>query len=166
MHVVGFIIRIYHDTRSSECQIPKWQSWIYCRSLLRLVFLIVTSFIKPKLWWICMWHTLLATVLVTGCILCSWYLSLDTLRGISSSDLCIHWWSRTWHVMSIHRGNERGVRANYATRSPYFCAPKQLTPWWQVPNLEMRHLRCVVSITKDFVYYTYSQAQLYLRIST
>ena len=28
-------------------------------------------------------------------------------------------------------------------------------------NLEVRHPRCVGSVTKNFVYYTYSQTQLY-----
>jgi len=28
-------------------------------------------------------------------------------------------------------------------------------------NFELRHRRCVGSITKNFVYYTYSQTQLY-----
>ena len=28
-------------------------------------------------------------------------------------------------------------------------------------NLEVRHLRCVGSITENFVYYTYSRTQLY-----
>jgi hypothetical protein len=58
-------------------------------------------------------HTLLTTVLetVTGCILCGWYLLRDTLHAILSSDLCNHWWSRTWHVMSVHRVHERGVKA-------------------------------------------------------
>ena len=27
MHLVGFIIRIHHDARSSECQIHKFKSW-------------------------------------------------------------------------------------------------------------------------------------------
>ena len=35
----------------------------------------------------------------------------------------------------------------------------------QLLTLEVRHTRCVGSITKDIVYYTYSQTQLYLRIS-
>jgi hypothetical protein len=117
VHLVGFIIRVY--------------------SLFILGFLIAASFMETELWWICMWHTLLATILVTAtaCILCSWYLLRDTLHGILSSDLCNHWWSRTWHVMSLHRVHERDVKANCDTRFQYFYAPKQLTPWWQMPKL-------------------------------
>ena len=33
-------------------------------------------------------------------------------------------------------------------------------------HLEVRHPRCVGSTTKNFVYYTYSETQLYLPIST
>ena len=36
----------------------------------------------------------------------------------------------------------------------------------RICDLEVRHPCCVGSITKDIVYYTYSQTQLYLRIST
>jgi len=117
VHLVGFTIRVY--------------------SLFILGFLIAASFIETELWCICMCHTLLATVLVTvtGCILCSWYLLRDTVHGILTSDLCNHWWSRTWHVMSVHRVHERDVKANCATRFQYFYAPKQLTPWWQMPKL-------------------------------
>jgi hypothetical protein len=28
VHLVGFIIRIYHETRSSECQVTRAVSWI------------------------------------------------------------------------------------------------------------------------------------------
>ena len=39
------------------------------------------------------------------------------------------------------------------------CLRYILRIWW--PNLEVRHPRCVGSIKKNFVYYTYSQKQLY-----